>query len=378
MFLLSIFSYFGRGGGGTNTGTATNTSQTAVETGVALAKGQITSYGEEIVVQPWTSEMNAVFNKLKSNGQAEYINAAGGQGVIILSKGTNVTAVRNELLKYPVDVSATATVTVNGNVNFTLKSGAQKQLFVSTDRILIDPITPVGTELQLDILADISDAGILRTRTTVKTTQKEISLEGTVKCSDDYKLDGFVGWEKRDVNLTKLQQDLNITNGSVFYTLADVVDFSRTLNETEFAAVKNLNALIVLKAVPEGILVPPNLVIKEIVEQSLEPALSNITNVTLKYPPSAISLAVSGNGTYDLAKQKLAELSFTNISMQQGCTIDIGSVVTIEGQNYVVGSSQRQLNYFLSQSNIKDKVSFFGVATMVGNTLVDFTFGGFK
>jgi hypothetical protein len=214
-------------------------------------------------------------------------------------------------------------------------------------------------------------------QTTVRPMQSEVSFKGTMACSDAYRLESFVAWENRDVNLTQLEQQLNITSEGVEYTKADVVDFSRPLNDTELAAVKNLSALIVLKLIPEGILIPTNLVIKDIVKQSLDPALGNMSNISLMYPPSLISLEMNGNDTYALAKQKLAGLNFTNFSTQQGCTISVSQFANISEQTYIVDRNVRELNYFVGQNDIKDSVKFFGNATIIGSSITDFSFIGF-
>ncbi len=379
MFILSTFNYFGRDSSGNNQNDQNsfeNTTPIVKEAGTAIAAGKVVGYSQEIVIVPWNSNLTASFNKLKAAGQVEYVNVGGQTARMFLTRNANMSVVRDEFLQFNVDVLGTAVVSINQLVNFTLTNGEPKSLFVQNIRLLIDPINPVGSELLLDLSGDISDTGVTNIQAEVRPISAEISLEGAMKCGEEYKLDGTILWEKRDINLTELGEQLNITNESIGYLRADIVAFSRPLNQTELDALKALGNPAILNLIPDGALVPSNLIDKAIAEALFAPVLNN--GVTLKYPTSSISLLLDGNTTLELGKNKLSNLSFTNLIVQQGCTISVPQNVVVNGQTLIMDKSQRELSYFVTQADIKNPISFFGNASIAGKTIVDFSLRGFK
>lgn len=340
MFVISMFYNF------TRTPASTN-KVINISTGTATTKCKILGYGTEAIIQPWNNRTTEIAKELKNNGTIDYINILGNKGVLVFSSKSNIQDIRNAYINENVDVLAQASCNVNGMVEFSLENGSVSKQAPGNIRIYLDPFSQVGEEIDVDLIAQISDSGIEYMSAQPFTRTADGSATAKLKCYDIYALVGNIKWENRNLNLSELKE-IGINESNINYTKNDAVMFSRELNETERKEIEmklnesRNNATVFSKGL--------------ITNSQDKEALTNIllaSNITPSFPDSYLIVFTYGEKRPEIEDYIHNHGDLTKI--QKGCDIILDTIgMRKDGKPVYIKESLRKLNYYLDQDRINE------------------------
>lgn len=366
IFVLSMFSQFGKGGT-LGTGGTINGTTTVIGRGFAMCK--IAALSTEITITPWTNETAAIADSLKAQNKIDYTNVIGNRGVLILPNGANISDVRAAFADIGSSITADASCSVVGIVNFTLQNGSIQPQAPGSIEMSLDPFSRVGDKLNLDITADIGDAGITNMKVTTIPDTTEITVNASAECSDVYHIEGLINWENRELNTSAMISGLNISTNNINYTKNDIVTFSRPLNSSELDIIKAKNASYVYNLLPQGL--QTNTTDKSMISS----LLSGYDNVTPTFQPSPITIDVDSASAMTDAVGLISSSGGTVTSQQRGCTLTIAKMMDVNGEEMLVSPSVRQMNYFMDIADVpggNGNLNISGTASYVGRVITKF------
>ncbi|MEM4589787.1 MAG: hypothetical protein QXK21_00775 [Candidatus Micrarchaeia archaeon] len=247
MFIISMFYNFTRTP--TSHETISNISQ-----GKATATCKIAGYGNEIIIQPWNENTQKIASELKNAGYIDYINIVGNKGVLVYSSKLNIEKIRNAYINEDVDILAQSSCTINGLVSFYLQNGSETKQAPGNIRLYLDPFSRVGEEIDVDLVAYISDKGIESISAEPITRTADGIVTASFACYDLYAIVGKIRWEDRNLNMDEIIE-LGINSSDINYTKNDAITFNRDLNQTEINEFnsklneKGINATVYTKGI---------------------------------------------------------------------------------------------------------------------------------
>jgi hypothetical protein len=358
IFVLSMFSQFGKGNqAGTTTG-----NQTSTIIGTGSARCRIVAFSTEMAVDPWTNETAAIAESLKAQKKIDYMNIIGKRGVLILPNGGNISEVRAAFADVSATTTTDASCSITGIVNFTLQNGTTQQQAPGSVRLSLDPFSQVGDELNLDITADISDAGITNMKATTVPDVEESATTASAECSDNYMVNGAVNWSRRNLNVSLVASELNISASAISYTKNDTVGFSRQLTSDEIA---QLNASILAEVMDEAV---------------IRVFTDKFGNVTPTFSHSSIAIVLKDNSSLNKTVDFISSVG-TVLTELRGCTLTIPSMMEVKGEPMLVLSGARQMDYFLNAAEVPNptgSLNIYGNASYVGRIVTGFDMIGTK
>jgi len=371
IFVLSMFSQFGKGNiSGTTTGNLTSTT-----IGIGSARCRIVAFSSEMTVDPWTNTTAAIAESLKAQKKIDYMNIIGKRGILILPSGGNISEVRAAFADISASTTTDASCSVTGLVNFTLQNGTAQPQAPGSVRLSLDPFSQVGDELNLDITADIGDAGITNMKVATVPDVTESATTASFECSSDYHVEANIAWESRELNMSAIASDLNVSTNAINYRKNDVVTFSRLLNDSEVESIKAKNLSYVYTVLMPGL--QANTTDKSLITS----LLSEYSNVTPVFQPSPITIDVGSELAMVDVMNLLNSKGGQVISTQRGCTLIITKIMEVNGKQMLVSSDARKMDYFLNTADVPDgtgNLSIFGNASYVGRIVTSFDMIGTK
>jgi len=364
IFVLSMFSQFGRS---QSSGSQSGQENTTLGTGSGTCR--IVAFSTELLVKPWNNDTAAVADELKAEKKVQYTNVFGSGGVVILPAGANISEVRAAFADLDSNVVADASCNVNGVVNFTLQNGTTIPQAPGSVRLSLDPYSQIGDELYLDITADISESGITNMRATPVSLIEESATNATADCGNDYQIGGTIAWDKRDINISAIASELNISEQAITYSKNDVVTFSRMLNNSEVEGIKAKNLSYIY-----NVLIP-GLQANTTDEGLITAVTGGLSNVTPTFQPSPITIDLNGNSSMAAAADIITSNGGTVRSRLRGCTLTIDRIMGVNGMNMLVSSDTRRLDYLIDIADVpqdNQSMGIFGNASYVGRIVTSF------
>lgn len=336
MFVLSMFYNFSRA-------PQTTTQEVNLSRGSASATCKIAGYGTEVFIQPWTNKTAEIAKKLKEEGYLDYINVKGDTGVLVFSAKSNIDKIREAYLDEDVEVYSQSACVVNGFVNFTLENGSTVQQAPGSLRIYLDPFNRIGEEIDVDLVADISQNGIETMYANPYSRSDQGQVNASFICSDNYNILGSINWENRELNLS----ELNISTDSINYTKNDAVLFSRELNQSEIDEIKqylNSSNISSIQIYPKGLIV--STANKELVEN-----IMNNYNVNLSFGKSQI-MVMADKDSRDRIEEYINSKGSV-YKVQKGCEIKTENIgKRADGTPIFIPATLRTMLYYVNIDEI--------------------------
>ena len=358
IFVLSMFSQFGKDNmSGT---TASNLTSTMIGTGSTRCR--IVAFSSEMAVDPWTNATAAIAESLKTQKKINYMNIIGKRGILILPSGSNISEVRAAFADSGSSITTDASCSVTGLVNFTLQNGTTQPQAPGSIRLSLDPFSQVGDELNLDITVDIGETGITNMIANPVPDTEESATTASYECSDNYMVDGAVDWNKRNLNISSVASELNISGNAISYTRNDTVGFSRQLTDEEVA---QINSSILVEIMDK---------------QVIQVFTDKFGNVTPIFSHSIIMIVSKDTESFNKAIEFISSVG-TAVTKQRGCTLTIPSTIDVKGKQMMVSSNARQMDYFMDIIDVPDgagNLSVFGNTDYIGRIVTNFDMIGTK
>ncbi len=340
MFIISMFYNFTRTP--TSHETVSNISQ-----GKGTATCKIAGYGTEIIIQPWNENTQKVARELKDAGYIDYMNAVGNKGVLVYSSKSNMEKIRNAYINEDVEVLAQSSCTINGLVSFYLQNGSESKQAPGNIRLYLDPFSKVGEEIDVDLVAYISDKGIESISAEPITRTAGGVVNASFACYDLYAIVGKIRWEDRNLNTSEIIA-LGINSSDINYTKNDAVTFSRDLNQTEineFNAKLNetgINATVYAKGI-----------ITESLDRQKIESIASGYNVSLVFPDSYLIL-FSEDANRDKVEEFIAKHGSV-FKIQKGCVLIAEKIgERSDGAPVYIPEKLRQMRYYIDLDRIPE------------------------
>ena len=320
-------------------------------------------------MSPWNNDTIAAVNELRADNEVQYTNLVGSGGIIMLPAGANVSEVRAALANLSSEVTVNALCDVNGVINFTLTNGTVVPQAPGSISLSLDPYSQIGDEISLKITADISNAGITDMVATPVPFTNESKTNATVNCSDVYQVMSAVAWNKRDINISAIASELNVSNKDINYSRNDAVTFSRPLNNSEINGIKAENLSYVYNILAQGLEA-------NITNESLITAITGeLSDVTPTFQPSPIIIDVGGNTTIADATSLINENGGEVELSLRGCKLTLNDEIEVNGMQMLVSPNIRQLNYLINSTDVQNNngnLSVLGNASYIGRIVTKF------
>lgn len=268
---------------------------------IGLAVGEIQSYRPELYISPWSEDLSWI----KEIDGVEGIKVLDKSAVLLLNRSP--VEIRALLKNESIDAEATATIAIAEPIDFLLANGTRKKFPIAPFRVRLDPITPIGEKITLEITAEISDI-VENFRAEPKAIEEireiVVSANNTV-CTQNYSIELAVPWSERELAPVMIA---NITENFT-YERNDSIYFGQ-LNETQLAALSAENLTYIIQLGNDFAIV--NITDKEKVISDFAKF-----NISITFPSS--TLTVYGNETIRIAAEairwdkKIRALCFVNL-----------------------------------------------------------------
>jgi hypothetical protein len=370
IFFIQMFSWFGTARQGTQEESKNKTILTASGT----IKGVVQSYSRELTVEPWGNLSDAV-KQLQSEGKIEYVNVLGSRGVVFLTKGTDISEIRSAIVaRANVSVFADATVVFDKVVNLTLQNGTVETFSLVQMRVSLDPITQPGDELYFDIIADVTETTLVNVIANPIPVESIFTASGSMECTNEYGLTGYVKWDNRELNTSEVADALNISAALVKYSPDNAVKFIKAMNETELASIseKNLSYISNLQSV--GFVT--NLTDSDAITNDLA-----FLGYPLAFSPSQLSV-VFGSTDLNATLNSLDALGkLQDITAFRKCNIIITNVTSNDDKPYAIFPQKGSVVQFVSPEKASDtpiNVTALIKVKRIGRTITEISEAGIK
>ncbi len=354
MFVISMFYQFGRNGSRDETASVAN-----MTTGTAAAICRISGFASEVVIQPWNNETIAIARSLKDQGQIDYINTDGTKGFLILSQKSNISMVRNAYLEQDVSILAQASCLISGLVNFTFANGTKSQQAPGIIRMYLDPFSQVGEEINVDLVADISESGIEHMIADPVARTEQGKVDSIVQCIDYYLVVASIDWENRSINVTEISKELGINETSLQYNRNDAVLFSPPLNGTQLEEIRNLIDSQTISYVTQ--IASTGMTSNSTDKQEIIGLLSTY-GIEPTFQQSQLNIYTDSKERLDNVLSYAASKGSV-ISTQKRCTLTMKNIALANGREVYLPYGVRTLQYYVPVDTIPEN----GTATVTLN-----------
>lgn len=370
LFVIQMFSWFGTAQQGTQEESKNKTILTASGT----IKGVIQSYSRELTVEPWGNLSDAV-KQLQSEGKIEYVNVLGSRGVVFLTKGTDISEIRSVIVAQAnVSVFADATVVFDNVVNLTLQNGTVETFSLVQMRVSLDPITPPGDELYFDINADVTETTLMNVVANPIPVESIFTASGSMECTNEYGLTGYVKWDNRELNTSEIVDVLNISATFVKYAPDNAVKFIKEMNETELASINEKNLSYISNLQSMGFVT--NMTDSNAITNDLA-----FLGYPLLFPPSQLS-AVFGSTDLNATLSTLDQLGkVQDVTAFRKCNIAITNVTSNDDKPYAIFPQKEKVVQFVSPEKASDtpvNVTALIKVKRIGRTITEISEVGIK
>jgi hypothetical protein len=353
-FLTQVFSFQGGGSYVDDVGGEEIPTPTPMPPGVlglAAADATVSGYPQSIITLAGTAagedeELQQRLRDLTAEGQVAYFNSANPDNInIVLAEGADVVGVAwNITIDFPDYVLfAEAELALPEELEFETAQGNVSATLRPEIEILMEPLTPVGSNVSLVVRAMLVGEEVSEFQVQVAEKEGVLLVEGNVaELLDEWMIDAQVPWTERNtLDLAGLQGALNSTypNSSVNYELNQLISVGEITDE-ERDALGEFE--YVMFAVGGSVVIGDDFVNQTKAEEDFRSVLGE--NASIDFPASLLSINVSSG---ELNESFLHEATgLEELEVKRAGVFELGEIVTLDGIDYLLPGGARLQRVF--------------------------------